>query len=118
LQIALVEGDDLIRQLLEQCLSEAGHVTRSVAMSDIRRDEHFDLIVADVEGAAAVARRVLLLRAAHAAPILLLSARFRRGAARSAHLAQQLGVAAALPKPFSRDELLAAVAAALGTGRV
>jgi len=53
--------------------------------------------------------RIAALRAVYAAPILLLSARFRRGLGSSADAALRLGVQKVLPKPFTRSELLAAV---------
>lgn len=116
LSIALVESDDLIVQLLERWLSLAGHVTRNVTGQALRSEEPFNLVIANVASVAAAAHRVAALRAAHAAPLLLMSARFRHGAAHSAVMAEQLGVDAVLPKPFTRDELLAAVGAAVQAG--
>ena len=113
LTIALIEGDDLILQLLERWLSQAGHATRTVTESGLQRQEAFDLIIVDVASVAAAAPRVAALRAAHDAPLLLMSARFRHGAGHAAAMATQLGVDALLPKPFTRDDLLAAVAQAL-----
>ncbi|TMH29056.1 MAG: hypothetical protein E6H63_07665 [Betaproteobacteria bacterium] len=49
------------------------------------------------------------LKGMYAAPILALSARFRRGLAGSVEAARRLGVEKVLPKPFTRKELLAAV---------
>jgi hypothetical protein len=54
------------------------------------------------------------VRRVHAGAILLLSARFRQGAGSSSAVARQLGVRNVLPKPFTRDELLVAVAESLG----
>jgi CheY-like chemotaxis protein len=53
------------------------------------------------------------LQEVYAAPILLLSGRFRRGLAGSAEAALRLGVKRVLPKPFTRNELLSAVAGSL-----
>ena len=53
--------------------------------------------------------RLSALRAAYPAPILALSARFRRGLGGSGDAAQRLHVGKVLPKPFTREELLAAV---------
>ena len=53
------------------------------------------------------------LTAVYAAPILVLSGRFRRGLAGSAEAARRLGVKKVLPKPFTRKELLSAVTASL-----
>ena len=49
------------------------------------------------------------LRAVYAAPMLILSARFRRGLEGSAEAARRLGVRKVLPKPFTREEFLSAV---------
>lgn len=117
LLIALVESDDLIVQLLERWLSLAGHVTRTVTGQALRSEEAFDLIIANVASVAVAAHTVASLRAAHPAPLLLMSARFRHGAAQSAAMAGQLGVDAVLPKPFTRDQLLAAVEAAVQAGQ-
>lgn len=114
--IALIEGDDLILRLLQAWLSQGGHSTRTVGIQDIRAGDVIDLIVADVASAGAATRPVAQLRAAHAAPLLLMSARFHHGAAQSVAMAAQLGVDAVLPKPFTRDQLLAAVAAACAAG--
>ncbi len=116
LLIVLVESDDLILQLLERWLAQAGHLTRAIDVTVIRATDPIDLIVADAPGTAAAAGVVAALRAAHDAPVLLISARFPQGARRSAALARQLGVEALLPKPFTRDQFLAAVATALGSG--
>jgi len=53
--------------------------------------------------------RIEALQALYAAPILVLSGRFRRGLAGSAEAARRLGVRKVLPKPFTRKELLSAV---------
>ena len=61
--------------------------------------------------------RIQALQAVYAAPILVLSGRFRRGLAGSTEAARRLGVKKVLPKPFTRRELLSAVNEALkGTG--
>lgn len=112
-RIAVIEPDALIRALIERSLAEAGHRPFALAASALRADLACDLILADVASPRAAAPLVQALQAAHAAPLLLMSARFRRGAAGPGLLAQQLGVRAVLAKPFSREQLEAAVAAAL-----
>jgi DNA-binding response OmpR family regulator len=114
LLIALVENDDLILKLLQLWLTKAGHVTRTISESDLRAADAIDLIVVDAADASAAAAMAVRLRAVNAAPLLLMSARFHHGAALSGAMAAQLGVDAVLPKPFTYDELLAAVAAAAG----
>jgi CheY-like chemotaxis protein len=67
--------------------------------------------VSNPRGAQALIRS---LQAAHAAPILVLSARFLRGLGASTEAARRLGVRKVLPKPFTRKELLSAVEEAIG----
>jgi DNA-binding response OmpR family regulator len=111
LHIAIAESDDLIRQLLSLWLQEAGHSTHVIAPGPAAA-RPFDLVIANVSSPRTAAPVVRTLRATHGgAPLLLLSARF--GRTPSAALAQQLGVAATLAKPFTRQELMAAIGCAL-----
>ena len=112
-RIALVESDDLIRALVERWLGEEGFSMTRMTIEELKSGNGIDLIVADVPSPRGAAPLIRTLQAAHAAPLLLISARLRRGQGASATLARQLGVAAVLPKPFTRDELLGAVARAL-----
>ena len=113
-RIAVIESDDLVRQLAVRWLSDAGHVTFAVTVLQLRPRQKLDLIVANVAHPRNTAVLMRTLRAAHAAPVVLVSARFRRGQGPSASLALQLGVSAILPKPYTRDELLATVESVLG----
>ena len=101
--IAIRENDDLIRELLERWLGEAGYSLRPVAGESPR------LVIADIPSPRAALSRIERLQAEYAAPILVLSGRFRRGLAGSAEAARRLGVRKVLPKPFTRKELLSAV---------
>jgi DNA-binding response OmpR family regulator len=67
------------------------------------------LIVANVADPRSAAPLLQSLREAYSSPILVISARFRRGLGRSMDAARRLGVHRILPKPFTRGELLAAV---------
>jgi DNA-binding response OmpR family regulator len=107
--IVIFEPDDLMRELLRRWLDEAGYGVTVPPREDDPCVVPPILVIADIsrpEGADAAIRT---LRAAYAAPILALSTRFRRGRGGSTDAAQRLGVCNVLPKPFSRDELLAAV---------
>jgi DNA-binding response OmpR family regulator len=111
--IAIVEPDDLIRELLERWLSEAGY---GVVLS--AKDHHLDmlkpqLVIADISSPDSAGTTIEALRAAYSAPILALSARFRRGLGGSSEAAHRLHVGKVLPKPFTREELLAAVGEAI-----
>jgi DNA-binding response OmpR family regulator len=115
--ILVVEGDDLIRQLLERWLREGGY---SVAAGDLARLRQHgsnepppSLVIVDLANPRSAAVVIRSVQAVHAAPIIGVSARFRRGLGTSRDAARRLGVCKLLPKPFSRDELLAAVREAI-----
>jgi DNA-binding response OmpR family regulator len=107
-RVAIVEGDDLIRQLLTRWLEQAGFVVDHTVAHQLSKHE-VDLVVANVHGTDSAQRLVSGIRAQSSAPLLLISARFPRGAARSATLAQALGAQAVLPVPFSEAELMGAI---------
>ena len=112
--ILIVETDDLIRQLLERWLGEDGYAVVAAPSSAPASSESPCLVIANISRPRSAAGVVRSLQAQHAAPILLLSARFRRGLGASAEAAQRLGVRKVLPKPFTREELLAAVGESIG----
>ena len=105
--ILIHEDDVLIRELLERWLGEAGYTVSAAG------DEPPCLVIADVPSPRRAQELIQSLQAVYAAPILVLSGRFRRGLAGSAEAARRLGVKKVLPKPFTRKELLSAVAASL-----
>jgi DNA-binding response OmpR family regulator len=106
--VVLIHDEDvLIRQLLERWLGEAGYTVSTTA------DEKPCLVIADAPNPRRAQALMASLREVYAAPILVLSGRFRRGLAGSAEAASRLGVKRVLPKPFTRTELLSAVAASL-----
>lgn len=105
--IAIHEDDDLIRELLERWLAEAGYAVRA------NGDESPRLVIADVPSPHGAQARIEALRDLYAAPVLVLSGRFRRGLGTSDEAARRLGVRKVLPKPFTRRELLSAVHEAL-----
>jgi DNA-binding response OmpR family regulator len=109
--ILVVESDDLIRELLQQWLGDAGY---TVIVGDYRTREcaHAPvLVIANIGSPRCADSLIGTLRAVYAAPMLVVSARFRRGA--STGVAQALGVSQVLPKPFTREELLSAVREAI-----
>ena len=105
--IVIRDEDVQIRELLECWLGEAGY---TVSGSEGKGP---CLVIADVPNPRRAQALMESLQQVYAAPILLLSGRFRRGLAGSAEAARRLGVKRVLPKPFTRDELLSAVAASL-----
>ena len=111
--IVVVEPDTLIRELLKTWLGEAGYRIVS-ATSDVPIDgSTLRLVIADVTHPGSGVSAIESLKAAYPAPILALSARFRRGLGGSTEAAQRLGVRNVLPKPFTREELLVAVSEAI-----
>ena len=101
--VVVLEGDPLIRSLLGRWLVEAGYI-----VSAGTEKEEPVLVIADLPDPQSAESPIQSLRE-YAAPILLLSARFRHGLAGSEETAFRLGVKRVLPKPFTREELLAAV---------
>lgn len=107
--ILVVENDDLIRDLLQRWLAEAGYVVVLAPADKPRSVESPCLVIANVPDPRRGQALIRSLKAAYAAPVLALSARFQRGLASSRNVAQSLGVRGVLPKPFTREELLLAV---------
>ena len=108
--VVVLEEDPLIRPLLERWLGEAGYQMAAHPPSGEAKPA---LVIADVPDPQGAEELIRTLRE-YAAPILLISARFRRGLAGSAAAARHLGVNRVLPKPFTRKELLAAVGESVG----
>ena len=105
--VLIQEEDVLLRELLERWLGEAGYAVSAAG------DEVPCLVIADLPDPSRAEGLIRALRAVYAAPVLVMSGRFRRGLAQSAEAARRLGVKKVLPKPFARKELLSAVAASL-----
>ena len=111
--IVIVEPDDLIRELLERWLGEAGYGVVSVKDhgQDVVKPQ---LVIADISDPSCAGTTIGPLEAAYSAPILALSARFRRGLGGSVEAAHRLHVGKVPPKSFTREELLAAFGEAIG----
>jgi DNA-binding response OmpR family regulator len=112
--ILVVEPDDLILGLLERWLGEAGYPvvveTWQKLPEAVDEADRPQLVIVDVPTPRSAGEIIKSLEAVYASPILLLSARFRRGLGSSSDVARELGVRNILPKPFTRGELLSAVA--------
>ena len=106
--IVVVEPDELLRELLERWLVEAGY---DVVSTEDHEEAMVlaELVIADISDPASAGTTIEALQSTYAAPILALSARFRRGLGGSSEPAQRLHVGKVLPKPFTREELLCAV---------
>ena len=103
--VVVLEDEPLIRPLIELWLAEAGYEAR--APGDLKEAKPV-LVIADLPDPQSSEALIGSLRE-YAAPVLFISARFRRGLGGSAEAARRLGVKKVLPKPFTRRELLAAV---------
>lgn len=117
--ILVVETDDLIRGLLECWLGEAGYSVAARSLRKLKpagriRERLPHLIIVDVPRPLSAEALIESVKEVYPSPILLLSARFRRGLGASMDVASRLGVRKVLPKPFTRAELLAAVRDSIG----
>ena len=116
--IVVDEADDLIRELLERWLGEAGYRVLSrdaLATPDPASPVTPQLVIVDVPDPRSARTLIRSVQHAYASPVLALSARFRRGLVMSRSVAARLGVRAVLPKPFTRGELLRAVSELIRT---
>src|SRR5258708_441179 len=116
--ILVVEGDDPMQELLERWLGDAGYVVLAAgAVPAPPRADKPSLVIVNVASRRVAPSLIQSLVAIYAAPILIVSRRFRHGLAASAEAARQLGVKKVLPKPFTRKELLSAVHESLEAAR-
>jgi DNA-binding response OmpR family regulator len=107
--IVIVESDDLIRELLERWLGEAGYRVVVSAKDHSPNKVMPQLVIADISSPDSAGTAIEALATAYSAPILALSARFRQGLGGSEAAAHRLQVCKVLPKPFTREDLLDAV---------
>jgi len=115
--ILVIESDDLIRGLLERWLGEAGYAVAARTLQTLNEDRMWEgpphLIIADAPSPRGAEKLIQSVREVYPCPILILSARFRRGLGASMDVASRLGVRKILPKPFTRKELLSAISESL-----
>jgi DNA-binding response OmpR family regulator len=114
--ILIIEHDDLMRDLLNEWLSESGYDVRTRTLHEALTNDHADLVIVDVcmprHVGAAIVRA--LQRAHPDTPVIAMSGRFRAGLSASSSAARALNARKLLAKPFTREELLSAVRAAIG----
>lgn len=111
--IVIHEDDPQIRELVERWLGEAGYGVIRAGAEVPQPGIKPCLVIANVASPRSGEPLIESLHAVYAAPILVLSGRFRRGLGGSEEAARRLGVRKVLPKPFTRKELLSAVAESL-----
>lgn len=107
--IVIVESDDLIRELVKGWLTEAGFSVIAAAGAAPAPKRAPRLVIANVSSPRGAGALIRGMQELYKAPIMLISARFRRGLGASKDAAYRLRVRKVLPKPFTQEELLAAV---------
>ena len=114
--ILLYEEDFLMRDLLQEWLSEAGYYVRSVTLRDLHAEGDADLVIASIYMPKhAGVEFVRNLRAAHpGTPIIAISGQFRSGLCQAGATAQALGVQQVIAKPLIRSDLVRSVRAMIG----
>jgi DNA-binding response OmpR family regulator len=111
-EIVIIEADELMSALLNDCLTEAGYRVRAGDLAPGGAGTP-DLLIVEVYMPRSTGPEMLRkVRAVHPdAPIIAISGQF---CSQSAACAEALGVRRVIPKPFRRDELLEAVRAVIG----
>jgi DNA-binding response OmpR family regulator len=114
-----MEGDALMRGLLIEWLTSAGYSVREALPRHEASTPSVDLVIVDLymprEAGARIIRAVQ--RSHPGTPVIAISGQFRAGLAATSSVARTLGAARILAKPFSCDDLLAAVRALVGPPR-
>jgi DNA-binding response OmpR family regulator len=117
--VVLIEEDELLRALITEWLVAAGYIVHGGTLGAPPAGDNADLVIVDVymprSGGAEVVRHVQH-RHPHAT-VIATSAQFDAGVRRSWRAARELGAWRLIAKPFSRDELLGTVRAAVGPPR-
>ena len=113
--LLVIDADDAMRALVGEWAREAGHVVRERAQVGAHGGADVNLVVVDLcdlatRGAATVSRVQKLFPAA---VVVGLSTRAARPMSRDACATIAPGLAALIPKPCTRAELMGAVAEAL-----
>jgi DNA-binding response OmpR family regulator len=117
--VVVIEEDELLRSLVAEWLSAAGYRVFAGTPAAPPAGDNADLVIVDLymprsEGVDAVRR--VQTRHPHAT-VIAMSAQFDAGVRRSWRAARDLGAWRLIAKPFSREELLGTVRAAVGVPR-
>ncbi len=116
LNVVLYEEDFLMRDLLQEWLTEAGYDVRAAAARDLQSGGQADLVIASVYMPKAAGRGIhtkhtrRTSRDAHIA----ISGQFRAGLCQAGATAQALGVQQVIAKPLIRSDLVGSVRAMIG----
>jgi DNA-binding response OmpR family regulator len=116
LSIVLYEEDFLMRDLLQEWLSEAGYSVRTATLRHAQSNGEADLVIASVYMPKhAGVEFVRNIRAAHpGTPIIAISGQFRSGLCHAGATARALGADQVIAKPLIRRDLIASVRAMIG----
>jgi CheY-like chemotaxis protein len=115
--IVIYEENDLMRALLKEWLSEAGHRVHAAASLDVLHGSSpADLVIVSVYMPRhAGAQFVRKIQAMHpGTPLIAISGQFLPGLCANGAIAQTLGVQRVIAKPLTRIDLLGAVRAIIG----
>ena len=114
--VVICEGNDLMRALLQEWLSDAGYRVRAAPpgrMGDLGKTGL--VIVSVYMPKHSGPQLVREIQAAHpGTPLIAISGQFRAGLSAVGTTAQTLGVQHVIAKPFTCTDLLAAVRAIIG----
>jgi CheY-like chemotaxis protein len=115
--IAIYEENDLMRALLKEWLSAAGHRVHAAAWLDmLHGSSQLDLVIVNVYMPRhAGAQFVRKIQAMHpGTPLIAISGQFLPGLCANGAIAQALGVQRVIAKPLTRVDLLGAVRTIIG----
>jgi len=108
-----------MRSLLREWLIGAGYSVREGLPRPGASAQGTDLVIVDLYMPRHAGARIIraVQRSHPATPVIAISGQFRSGLAPTSPVARTLGAARILAKPFSREDLLAAVRAVIGPPR-
>ena len=118
IRILVADADCALYGLLEEWLAGSGYQLAGACSPDEAVHDGYDLIVVDVPFPRESSDVLKELGREHpGTPIIALSSSFFPGVESSGALARELGVAAVLPKPLTREALLAVAQRVVKTRR-
>ena len=114
--IVIIDEDDLMRGLVKEWLTAAGYAVREGRLHELPAVNGADLVIVDLymprQAGAEVVRTVQQRHPG--TPVIAISAQFRPRLDSSWWAARALGVRHVMAKPFTREDLLAAVLGLIG----
>jgi CheY-like chemotaxis protein len=114
-RILLIDDDDPVRRVLSQMMSRHGHTVIEASNGkeglDLFRSARADLVITDIVMPGTEGTEVLIALRKKNPPVkvIAISGGGRQGSADYLNVAKHLGASKVLAKPFSGDDLLAAI---------